>query len=253
MSLHQTNDAQRDALMPVNKRYPIQELLDACRYYVARTNRRITFEWALIRGETDTVETAQVRPPGRDVRRRLQARQLPLCAPTVPPFSSPPPPFLPLTPHTSILPPPPPQELGRLLRGLHCHINVIPLNPTGGFGGKPTPKAGVDEFIRVLGEYGVTATPRTRRGIDIDAGCGQLKAELLKRRRPDVVGGAGGSPVGGGEAGEVGGEAAGEAGAAGVMGESGEMGEMGDFVSLDVEVEREHVFSDIEAGDEVEK
>ena len=62
-------------------------------------------------------------------------------------------------------------------------MNVIPLNPTGGFGGKPTPKAGVDEFIRILNEYGVPCTPRTRRGIDIDAGCGQLKAELLKRIR----------------------------------------------------------------------
>jgi hypothetical protein len=130
------------------------------------------------------------------------------------------------------------QELGRLLKGLHCHINVIPLNPTGGFGGKPTPKAGVDEFIRVLGEYGVIATPRTRRGIDIDAGCGQLKAELLKRRRPDpatatATGADGAAPVA---------VAAGDGGAA--CASEG----VGDFVSLDVEVEREHVFSDIEAG-----
>ena len=44
-------------------------------------------------------------------------------------------------------------------------------------------KAGVDEFVRILGEYGIPATPRTRRGIDIDAGCGQLKADLLKRRK----------------------------------------------------------------------
>ena len=114
VSLHQADSAKRSALMPVNKRYPIPELLDACRYYVQKTNRRISFEWALIRNETDTVQTAR--------------------------------------------------DLGNLLRGLHCHVNVIPLNPTALYGGKPTPKAGVDEFIRVLGEYGVTATPRTRRG-----------------------------------------------------------------------------------------
>ena len=56
-----------------------------------------------------------------------------------------------------------------------------------GFGGKPTPKAGVDEFIRILGTYGVTATPRTRRGIDIDAGCGQLKSELIRKKNQQTV------------------------------------------------------------------
>jgi opacity protein-like surface antigen len=60
----------------------IEELIDACQYYVSKTNRRITFEWALIRGETDTVDTAH--------------------------------------------------ELGNLLQGLLCHVNVIPLNPTKG-------------------------------------------------------------------------------------------------------------------------
>ena len=123
MSLHQANDESRSKLMPVNLRYPISELIDSCKYYIAKTNRRISFEWALIRNETDTAETAH--------------------------------------------------ELGSLLQGMLCHVNVIPLNPTAGFGGKPTPKAGVDEFIRILDTYGITATPRTRRGIDIDAGCGQ--------------------------------------------------------------------------------
>jgi 23S rRNA (adenine2503-C2)-methyltransferase len=131
VSLHQTDDVSRSALMPVNKRYPIDELLSACRYYVKKTNRRITFEWALIKGETDSEKTAH--------------------------------------------------DLGNLLKGLLCHVNVIPLNPTGGFEGRPTTKAGVDTFCSILGEYGITATPRTRRGIDIDAGCGQLKAELVEK------------------------------------------------------------------------
>ena len=131
VSLHQSDDTARSALMPVNSRYPINELLDACRYYISKTNRRITFEWALIRGETDSADTAH--------------------------------------------------RLGKLLEGLLCHVNVIPLNPTGGFNGKPTSKAGVDAFCKVLEGYGISATPRTRRGIDIDAGCGQLKADLLKK------------------------------------------------------------------------
>ena len=98
----------------------------------------MTFEWALIRDQTDTPQTAH--------------------------------------------------ELGTLLSQarLLCHVNVIPLNPTGGFNGKPTSKAGVDEFIRILDGYGISATPRTRRGIDIDAGCGQLKAELLRKRKGAV-------------------------------------------------------------------
>jgi 23S rRNA (adenine2503-C2)-methyltransferase len=93
VSLHQANDAKRSALMPVNKRYPLPELLDACRFYIEKTNRRISFEWALIRDDTDTEETAR--------------------------------------------------ELGRLLRGMLCHVNVIPLNPTANFGGKPTSKVSV--------------------------------------------------------------------------------------------------------------
>jgi 23S rRNA (adenine2503-C2)-methyltransferase len=51
VSLHAANDQERSALMPVNKRFPIAELMEACRYYVKKTNRRITFEWALISGE----------------------------------------------------------------------------------------------------------------------------------------------------------------------------------------------------------
>jgi 23S rRNA (adenine2503-C2)-methyltransferase len=90
VSLHQTSDSKRSALMPVNKRYPVAELLDACRFYIQRTNRRISFEWALIKGQTDTEATAH--------------------------------------------------ELGRLLQGMLCHVNVIPLNPTDNFGGQPTSK-----------------------------------------------------------------------------------------------------------------
>ena len=67
-----------------------------------------------------------------------------------------------------------------------CHVNLIPLNPTGGFDGKPSNTEAVNTFIEVLDRYGVSATVRVRRGIDIDAGCGQLKADVL-RGRPKKV------------------------------------------------------------------
>ena len=136
VSLHQADNQKRSDLMPVNKRWDIQELLDACRYFISKTNRRISFEWALIAGETDTVGTAH--------------------------------------------------QLGQLLQGMLCHVNVIPLNPTAGFGGRPTQKKEVDRFINILAEYGVTCTCRMRRGIDIDAGCGQLKANLIERKKVEA-------------------------------------------------------------------
>lgn len=100
ISLHQATNEKRDALMPVNKRYNIEELMDACRYYISRTNRRISFEWALINGQTDTEDTAN--------------------------------------------------ELGQLLEGMLCHVNVIPLNPTKGFNGRPTSKVKIRIKIVVL-------------------------------------------------------------------------------------------------------
>lgn len=124
VSLHKTDDAQRSALMPVNKRWKIDDLLAASRYYVERTNRRITFEWAAIAGDNDTAEEAH--------------------------------------------------RLGRLLAGLRCHVNIIPLNPTAGYGGIPAQAASIKIFSKVLQGYGVSSTVRVRRGIDIDAGCGQL-------------------------------------------------------------------------------
>ncbi len=129
ISLHAATDAERSALLPVNKRWGLDELLDACRYYIDQTGRRISFEWALINGENDSSEQAHA--------------------------------------------------LGALLRGLKCHVNLIPLNPTGGYTGGPSNVDATNAFIATLAEYGVTATVRVRRGIDIDAGCGQLKSAVL--------------------------------------------------------------------------
>ena len=118
--------------MPVNRRWPIEELVSACREYITKTRRRVTFEWALINGETDTVAEAN--------------------------------------------------RLGRLLSGMLCHVNVIPLNPTGGYGGQPSSTERVNRFLQVLTRHGVPASVRVRRGIDIDAGCGQLRSRVLEEQ-----------------------------------------------------------------------
>ncbi|MCI0399157.1 MAG: 23S rRNA (adenine(2503)-C(2))-methyltransferase RlmN [Chloroflexi bacterium] len=132
VSLHAATDAGRAALVPINKRWPLGELIDACRYYVARRGRRIFFEWALIAGQNDTPEQAHA--------------------------------------------------LGRLLQGLEAHVNLIPLNPTDGYAGRPSDSAAVRHFQDILAEYGLPSTVRQRRGLDIAAGCGQLRAQKKNGR-----------------------------------------------------------------------
>lgn len=70
-------------------------------------------------------------------------------------------------------------ELGKLLSGMLCHVNLIPLNPTSGYEGQPSSAERVNRFVEILATYGVPATVRVRRGIDINAGCGQLKTMAL--------------------------------------------------------------------------
>ena len=130
ISLHSTRDEERREIMPVNKRYPIAELISACHAFVKTTRRRVTFEWALIQGQNDSVEEAE--------------------------------------------------RLAKLLKGLMCHVNVIPLNPTAGYEGAPSDPERVARFIETLEGRGIPATVRMRRGIDIDAGCGQLKSSATQ-------------------------------------------------------------------------
>ena len=127
ISLHSVSDSKRSAMMPINRKYPIADLIDACHQYIAATNRRITFEWASISGENDGLEEAD--------------------------------------------------KLASLLGSLKCHVNVIPLNPTGGYAGMPSEKSSVQQFVKRLEGHGIPATIRIRRGIDIDAGCGQLRSK----------------------------------------------------------------------------
>ncbi len=131
VSLHAATDDERNKLIPINKRWPIEELIKACRYYIEKTGRRITFEWALIRGENDKLDQARA--------------------------------------------------LGALVEGMLCHVNLIPLNPTNGFGGRPSSREQVEAFKDELARYGVSSTVRVRRGIDIQAGCGQLRDRIVKK------------------------------------------------------------------------
>jgi 23S rRNA (adenine2503-C2)-methyltransferase len=133
ISLHAATDDERSALLPINRKWDIDELLDAVREYIDKTGRRVTFEWAAIAGENDTPEQARA--------------------------------------------------LGQLLKGMLAHVNIIPLNPTGGYSGRPADPERLETFINILQSYGIPATVRVRRGIDINAGCGQLKAEVTRKQR----------------------------------------------------------------------
>jgi 23S rRNA (adenine2503-C2)-methyltransferase len=124
ISLHSADDTFRTSMLPVNKRYPLDELLNACREYVSLTGRRITFEWALVNEINDT--------PGQAIL------------------------------------------LAKKLQGLLCHVNAIPLNPTRGYSGKATTRVRAEKFKEILVSKGIPCTIRLRRGIDIQAGCGQL-------------------------------------------------------------------------------
>jgi 23S rRNA (adenine2503-C2)-methyltransferase len=130
VSLHAAEDGLRSSLLPVNRRYPLDELFAACQDYVQQTHRRITFEWALIRGVNDDLGQA------RQLAKRLKV-------------------FV---------------HAGSAL----CHVNVIPLNPTQGYSGQATTRRQALAFKSELENQGIPCTIRLRRGIDIQAGCGQL-------------------------------------------------------------------------------
>ena len=132
ISLHGPNDAVRNQIMPVNKAYPIDQLLEACRRYYAATSRRIHFEYAMIDGVNDTPEAAK--------------------------------------------------ELLRRMKGLPAHFNLIPLNHVEESPLKPSSKAAVATFQKILEDGGITATVRRTLGGDIDASCGQLRRKHQKNQ-----------------------------------------------------------------------
>ena len=127
VSLHGATEEERAALVPVSKRWPLAELIDACRVYGKKTGRRIFFEWTLIAGTNDSPAHAN--------------------------------------------------KLTALLSGIDSHVNLIPLNPTSGFNGTATAAPDATQFQSILKSAGIPSTVRQRRGIDVAAGCGQLRTE----------------------------------------------------------------------------
>lgn len=131
ISLHAPDDKTRDYLMPVNRRYPILQLLDACKYYIMKTKRRITFEYALISNVNDSREFAI--------------------------------------------------KLSELLKGMLCHVNLIPLNPVEGKDFARSKQDSIYQFEDILSKRGISTTVRREMGNDIEAACGQLRRSLLTR------------------------------------------------------------------------
>ncbi|MDA0233196.1 MAG: 23S rRNA (adenine(2503)-C(2))-methyltransferase RlmN [Chloroflexi bacterium] len=129
VSLHAPDNQTRSETMPINRRYPIEQLIEACKRYIEKTNRRIFFEYVLLHGQNDSPAQADA--------------------------------------------------LGKLLHGMLCHVNLIPVNPTteGAFE-RPTREHRA-AFQEKLKEYGVPSTIRMEKGIDINAGCGQLRARVV--------------------------------------------------------------------------
>jgi 23S rRNA (adenine2503-C2)-methyltransferase len=124
VSLHAATNELRDQLVPINRKYPIEDLLQVCFDYISQSGRRITFEWVLIDGVNDGLDQAQI--------------------------------------------------LSRLLKGWICHVNLIPLNPTDAYESSAGTQESAIAFRDCLQSHGIPATIRLRRGIDIQAGCGQL-------------------------------------------------------------------------------
>ena len=129
VSLHAATDQLRSQIVPINKRYPLSELIPACHKYLQLVRRRITFEWVLIQGVNDTQEQAQA--------------------------------------------------LIHLVKGMLCHINIIPLNQTDNYDHAPATHEAAIDFTGVLTKAGVSCTIRVPRGPDISAACGQLSVRTV--------------------------------------------------------------------------
>lgn len=125
VSLHAPDDALRSRLMPVNRRWPVAEVIAACRAYFEKTGRVVTFEYTLVKGLNDAPQHADA--------------------------------------------------LVRLLRGMPCKVNLIPLSPVEGFDGERPGDRICLAFLDRLLRAGLATTLRQSRGRDADAACGQLR------------------------------------------------------------------------------
>jgi 23S rRNA (adenine2503-C2)-methyltransferase len=131
ISLHASNNAKRSAMMPVNDAYPIEKLMEACKYYIEKTNKRISFEYALAKDNNDNLDDAK--------------------------------------------------ELVKLLSGMLAHVNLIPINHIEDGKFTKSTNENIIRFRDYLNDHGITATIRRELGSDIDAACGQLRKQNLKK------------------------------------------------------------------------
>lgn len=130
ISLHATSNEKRSKMMPVNNLYPIEELIKACKDYIAKTNKRISFEYALAKDNNDNLEDAE--------------------------------------------------SLVRLLKGMICHVNLIPINKIENGKFVKSSNENIIKFRDYLNDHGIVATIRRELGSDIEAACGQLRRKNLK-------------------------------------------------------------------------
>jgi 23S rRNA (adenine2503-C2)-methyltransferase len=130
ISLHAFSDEKRKEIMPIANKYSINEILEACKYYINKTNRRITFEYALVKDVNDSREDAKA--------------------------------------------------LGKLLKGMLCHVNLIPVNEIKENSYKRSSKKVIDDFSEILKNHGIEVTVRREMGSDINAACGQLRRSYIK-------------------------------------------------------------------------
>lgn len=125
ISLHAPSDEIRSRIMPVNHKWGVDELLDACRSYINATSRRISFEYAMIGGVNDTDECANL--------------------------------------------------LAKKLRGMLCHVNLIPANEVKENDYVRSSNERLEAFSKILESKGINVTVRRSMGGDINASCGQLR------------------------------------------------------------------------------
>lgn len=131
ISLHSSNNEKRSSMMPVNNLYNIQELMKACRYYIEKKNKRISFEYALAKDNNDNLQDAQ--------------------------------------------------DLVKLLHGMLCHVNLIPINKIDNGKYTKSTNENIIKFRDYLNAHGIVATIRRELGSDIDAACGQLRKKEVSK------------------------------------------------------------------------
>ena len=135
ISLHSPYDEERKEIMPIAKKYTIKELMDACRYYISKTNRRVTFEYALIKDKNNTDREAK--------------------------------------------------KLVELLRGMLCHVNLIPINPIAERDYEKPNIEYINKFKNYLDKNRIPVSIRNSMGSDISGACGQLRRDYKETSKEE--------------------------------------------------------------------